>query len=78
MMQQLVPGTRAFDGCLGIALYAAEHDPAQIIFVEQWASRAAHERYVAWRTERGERDSFDRLCVTAPRVRYFNSIEADA
>jgi hypothetical protein len=43
-MRTLVPGTRAFDGCLGIAPYAAEGDPAHIAFIEHWASRPHHER----------------------------------
>jgi quinol monooxygenase YgiN len=74
-MRELVPGTRSFEGCLGIALCAAVDDPAQIMFIEHWASRAHHERYVAWRRERGEADSFVKLCVGPPKVRYFNDIE---
>jgi quinol monooxygenase YgiN len=74
-MRGLVPGTRSFDGCLGIALYANVDDPAQIMFIEHWASRLHHERYVAWRRERGEADSFVKLCVGPPNVRYFNDVE---
>jgi len=47
LLRSLLPDSRAFDGCLGIDLHAGLDDPAHVVFVERWASKEHHRRYVA-------------------------------
>ena len=75
VMQALVHDTRRFDGCLELTLYRGDDDPTLIVFIERWVSRAHHERYLSWRRERGDAETFTKLCVGSPMVRYFNEIE---
>lgn len=51
---ELLPDTRGFDGCIYIYLTKDQDDPSKIIIVELWESRQHYEKYLAWRTERGD------------------------
>ena len=51
---ELLPATRSFDGCIYIYITKDQDNPAQLIIVELWESRAHYEKYLAWRTERGD------------------------
>ena len=51
---EVLPDTRNFDGCIYIYLTKDQDDPAKIIIVELWESREHYEKYLAWRTERGD------------------------
>lgn len=51
---ELLPATRAFDGCISIYLTRDLDDPARILIVELWETRGHYERYLQWRTDRGD------------------------
>jgi quinol monooxygenase YgiN len=71
----MVPDALAYDGCEGVTVYE-NADDATLILVEPWASRAHHERYLAWRTERGELDAVVGMLTGPPSIRYFSRVEA--
>jgi len=54
---ELLPDTRSFEGCIYIYLTQDQDDPAKIIIIELWESRGHYERYLAWRTERGDMEA---------------------
>lgn len=48
-----VPGTRDFEGNITVEIARNQDDPARILFVEKWDSRANFENYLAWRDKTG-------------------------
>jgi heme oxygenase (mycobilin-producing) len=68
----MLPDTRAFDGCLSVHTVQRADDPSHIRLIERWESRAAQERYAAWRAQspNGLADAF----VTPPAFTYFDEL----
>jgi quinol monooxygenase YgiN len=71
----IVPDTRTFDGFEGITLHRDQEDPNHLLLLERWDSRAHHEKYLAWRTDRGDLATIVGLLAGAPTIRYFNDVE---
>lgn len=46
--------TREFDGCERFEVYAVESTPGVVLFLEHWKSKEHEQRYVQWRTTRGD------------------------
>ena len=73
----MLPDTLTYDGCVGVTMYQNQDD-STIVLLEPWASRADHERYLAWRTERGELAALVAMLTGPPTIRYFNSVDASS
>ena len=54
LMSVEAPLTREFDGCERFEVYAATSTPGVVLFLERWKSKEHEQRYVRWRTERGD------------------------
>ncbi len=54
---ELLPDTRSFDGCIYIYLTQDLDDPSKLIIIELWESRAHYDRYLQWRTDRGDMEA---------------------
>lgn len=74
-MREILPVTRRFDRCRDVSVYGNK-DEGQFVLVERWDSREHHEKYMAWRTERGDIDKLGELLAVAPSIRYFEDIKA--
>jgi quinol monooxygenase YgiN len=74
----MLPDTLTYDGCAGVTMYQNQDDSTTIVLLEPWASRAHHERYLAWRTERGELAALVAMLTGPPTIRYFNDALAGA
>ena len=51
-LKQVLPDTRAYDGCLGLESWLDE-ERSTIVLTEQWVSFDHYDRYLAWRGETG-------------------------
>jgi quinol monooxygenase YgiN len=71
----LLPDTRAFTGCEGITVHQNEDDPANVVLLEHWASREHHEKYMAWRRERGDMERLMRGLAAEPKGRYYSTVD---
>ena len=69
-MVEILPDTRAYDGCQGIEVYFNMEDAGNMVLVEYWDSRAHHEKYLAWRTETGVMDRIGAMLSGQPSIRY--------
>lgn len=49
VLAETLQATRAFAGNEGLEVLVDDADPARMVVVEQWASTADHDAYVAWR-----------------------------
>lgn len=54
---ELLPDTRNFDGCFNIYITKDLEDPSKLIIVELWESKGHYERYLQWRTDRGDMEA---------------------
>ena len=70
-MAEILPDTRAYDGCNGVDAYFNMDDPCNMILVEYWDTRTHHEEYVGWRTETGVMDKIGTMLSGPPSIRYF-------
>ena len=66
--------TRGFDGCNWITIHKNQDDPNNIVFVENWDSKEQQEKYVAWRTERGDIDKLMPWLAGPPSTRHFDNV----
>ena len=76
MMQAALPDTRAFAGCQGLQVFANQDEPQTFVFTEQWSSRDAYQRYLAWRTDNGTLTQLANLLEGPPIIRFFDTVAA--
>ena len=50
--------TREFEGCLKVDVYADE-SASTYTLIEEWETLSADEKYVSWRTDRGDVSTWD-------------------
>lgn len=74
--KRILSDTRAFEGCRGLTVHYDEQAPEKVLLVEQWESRADHEKYLAWRQETGVLDEIMAQLEGPPSIRYFSYIGA--
>jgi quinol monooxygenase YgiN len=72
-LKELLPATRAYDGCQSLQTYADQDDPNHIVLIEQWESRAKQERYIAWRTETGVMAALGGFVAEPPRFTFLDA-----
>jgi quinol monooxygenase YgiN len=72
----LFPETRAFDGCEEITAHQNDEDPTDVVLLERWASKEHHQRYVAWRQERGDMERLNQGLAGPPKTRYVHDLDA--
>ena len=76
LLAELLPDTRAYDGCQGIDVHSNTEDPGDMVLIEYWDSRAHHEKYMAWRTETGVMKKVGEMLAGPPVMKYFEKIDA--
>ena len=62
------------EGCEGARILRNQDDPANVITQSQWATRGHYERYLAWRTQRGDRGSFEEMLTGPMVIRYYDEV----
>ena len=72
MLRDILAGTRAFDGCLGVDILVDSEDPAHLILLERWASAEADAGYREWRAGAGATE-LGSLLASAPQVSKFET-----
>ena len=76
MLKAVLPDTRKYAGCQGVTFYSKQDEPTTIVAVEQWDTKAAYEKYLAWRTETGLMDKLGAALSGPPSIRYFDPVDA--
>ena len=68
--------TRARQGCESVTVHRDHDRPTSILLVERWATREDDDAYRAWRAGEGRVTEMAGLVAAAPRVRYFDDVDA--
>ena len=74
-VRSIVPDTRTFDGFQGVTMHQNQDDPDLLVLRERWESREHQEKYLAWRTERGDFAAIVGMLAARPSIRYFDDLE---
>ncbi len=75
-LKSILPDTRSYDGNIGMYVIRNQDDPDVLVAVEEWESKAHHEKYLAWRTETGMMDTLMEVVAEPPSIRYFDPTDA--
>lgn len=70
----ILPDTRTFQGCQNVVITSNEDDLNNIVLLEKWDNRSDHERYMGWRTERGDIDKLVALLSAPPTIKYLATV----
>ncbi len=73
-MRDEFPHTRGSDGCNGITVHSNQDDSNNVVIVEDWDSRQQYQKYLAWRTERGDMEKLMGWLSGEPSIRYFDNV----
>jgi len=65
-----LPETRAFPGCRSVNAFRSADNPNRVLLLEEWDSREAYEKYLAWRAEEGALDGMAEI-LAAPSAPEF-------
>lgn len=72
----LFPDTRSFPGCIELFASQNQDDRQNFVIVETWESRAAYEKYFAWRVETGAIAALGQQIEGEVNLRYLDRIGA--
>ncbi len=72
MLAEVLPDTRAFEGCETLETVIDLDDPGHVMVVEHWTARDAHVAYLAWRVESGSASGLVDMMAAPPVIRYFD------
>jgi quinol monooxygenase YgiN len=75
-LAEILPGSRAYEGCQALDVYFNAEDKGRMVMVERWDSRSHHEKYLGWRTETGVMDKIGGMLAGPPSIRYFERADA--
>jgi quinol monooxygenase YgiN len=70
----VLPDVLKQEGCEGVWILRNQDDPTNVVTLSQWATRGHYERYLAWRTQRGDRRSFEEMLTGPMVIRYYDEV----
>jgi quinol monooxygenase YgiN len=71
---RVLPDALKHEGCDGVWVRRNRDDPTNVISLSQWTTRSHYERYLAWRTKSGVRESLEEMLTEPMAIRYFDEI----
>lgn len=74
LFNETLPDTRKFEGCISVEAHSENSRPENIFLFEEWTSKSAYEKYLAWRGERGDLEKLMGLIQGEPVIRFFDRI----
>jgi quinol monooxygenase YgiN len=72
--RSILPDTRGYAGFATLSVTQNQDDPTELMIVEQWDSRAAYEKYLGWRTERGDMEAVAAMVAAEPKIRFYDYV----
>ena len=72
LLRELLPDTRAYEGCLKVDGYEDQDNAGFIYLVGDWESKAHQQRYQEWRDESGIARVVGPFLASEPRLNYLD------
>jgi quinol monooxygenase YgiN len=73
-LEEILPDTRAFEGCLSVTLHREQGSPHKAVLIEQWRSSDDHKAYMSWRAETGSSSGMRDALGGAPAIQYLDDL----
>ncbi len=73
-LENILPDTRSFDGCLNVKVIENQDNPLNILLFEDWVSREHQEKYLQWRAETGALEALGNMLTQPPSIQYFDDL----
>ena len=70
VLGNVLPDTRAYDGCIKVETYA-EDNGSSIILIEEWEAKEHQQAYFQWRVDTGMVDAIGPFVSTSPVIKYY-------
>ncbi len=77
LLEQVLPGTRSFDGCKEAVVEQDLDEPTTVLLCERWISRSHFDAYKAWRSEQGDLAGLAEILADRPATRFFSGRPCD-
>lgn len=71
---KILPATRSYEGCEGLTVHRNLDEPANVVLIEQWESRAHYDKYLAWRDETGVLGQLGAFLEGPPNIRFYSNV----
>jgi len=76
-LPEMLKDTKKFAGFRNIRIVRHKTDTNQVAFIEEWDSEDAYNKYIAWRTERGDMDAMAGILAGPPKMDVWPTVVAD-
>lgn len=73
--KEILPDTRAFEGCQGVQLYQSSESPTKITIHSKWTSEEAQKKYMSWRMDSGALDKLIPMLSDHPNLEFYNIVD---
>jgi quinol monooxygenase YgiN len=73
LLEAVLPSTRAFEGCGTVKCYLSQ-DKRKLLLVEDWDSKEAQQKYLAWRLTTDHGKQLVAMFVAPPEIRYYDPL----
>jgi quinol monooxygenase YgiN len=75
LLKNLLPDTRAYEGCHGVSVYQDQDDAGSIMLVEDWTTKEHQQKYQAWRDKTGTGEVVGPFLAGEPKFRYLDGLK---
>ncbi|MBC8279499.1 MAG: antibiotic biosynthesis monooxygenase [Chloroflexi bacterium] len=75
VLKEALPDTRAFVGCISVAVLEDHEEPGSITLLEEWDSVEDQVKYINWRTETGMMETLGSFVEAEPVITYFEKLD---
>ena len=73
LLRDVLPSTRAFEGCIKVTCYLSQ-DKRKLLLVEDWTSKEAQEKYLAWRVTTDHGKQLLAMFAAPPDIRVYDPL----
>ncbi|NCW54638.1 MAG: antibiotic biosynthesis monooxygenase [Rhodobacteraceae bacterium] len=70
ILGNVLPDTRAYDGCIKVETYA-EDNGSSIILIEEWETKEHQQAYFQWRVDTGMVNAIGPFVSAPPEIKYY-------
>lgn len=71
-ISEMIPATRAREGCLEVYIYQDQDDPTTLLALQEWETREQYEEYFEWRGKVGDLDTLSPWQTQPMSLRFFD------
>ncbi|MGH1485573.1 MAG: putative quinol monooxygenase [Cellvibrionaceae bacterium] len=75
ILNELLPETRQFFGCIDMKILRSHENPSEFIFFGEWESAENYQKYLKHRAQQGVLDKIGELLTAPPEIKIINNTD---